>query len=123
VFANEKLDQIFDTVSHKSAAGLLLLSRRVAPLGSSGEDLQGCCARLVQRDAALRPDRVFAQPRARTAGAIKHDEHLAALWGDLDAETGTATIPVNIVPCPRGECINRSFGQLYSRHGATLSDK
>jgi hypothetical protein len=39
MLVDEELYNILDTVGHKSAAGLLLLSRRVAPLGSSGEDL------------------------------------------------------------------------------------
>jgi hypothetical protein len=121
MLADEKFNEILDAISHQATTSLLFLSRRIPPCGSGGEYLQGRCARVVQRDATVPADRIFAQPRTRSAGSIEYDEDLAALWGDLDAEARTATIPVDDILCRRRECINRALGQLQSWHGVTLS--
>jgi hypothetical protein len=56
----EELNQINDTIRHEASAGLLFLGRRISPLSSGSEYLQGCRACLVQRDTTMRADRVFA---------------------------------------------------------------
>ena len=60
MLSDEELDKILNTVGHKASAGLLFLGRRISPLSSRREYLQGCRACLVQRDATMRADRVFA---------------------------------------------------------------
>ena len=56
---DEELNKILNTVGHEASAGLLFLGRRVSPLSSGGEYLQGCRARLVQRHTTMRADRVL----------------------------------------------------------------
>ena len=45
---DEELYQIHDPIYHQTSAGLLFLGRRISPLCSSGEYLQGCRTSLVQ---------------------------------------------------------------------------
>src|SRR5262245_49616169 len=118
MLSDKTLYQIVHAVSNKSMASLLLLGSRIFTFCSSSKYLQRRYASLMQRDATIRPNRVFAQTGAGPSGAIERDEDLASLWGDLDAETWTATIPVNDVPCRRRQLIDCAFRQLHSRHRA-----
>src|SRR5262245_46689186 len=106
MLADEEFDQIIDTVRHESTTSLLLLRCRISSLCSSREDFYGCCTRLMQSDTTIWPDRVFAQTGARSSGAIEHDENLASLWGDFDAEAWAAAIPVDNILCRRCQCID-----------------
>jgi hypothetical protein len=47
--------------------------------------------------AAVGPDGIFAQLRTGAAGAVEHDEHLAALRRNLHAEAGKTSVPVDHV--------------------------
>ena len=60
---------------------------------------------------------VLAQARSSSPGSIKHNKYLAALRRDLDAEAGAAAVPVDNVLCMCRKRIDRTFGQLQSRHG------
>jgi hypothetical protein len=58
---DEELDQILDTIDHQAAACLLALRRRIPPVCSCREYLQGYRTSLVQCDATVWPYRLFAR--------------------------------------------------------------
>jgi hypothetical protein len=95
MLADEELDQIINAIDHEAAALQLLFRRRISPLGSCCENPQSRRTSLMQGDATIRPERVFAQPGSRSSGPIEHDEHFAPLGRDLDAETRAASIPID----------------------------
>jgi len=94
-FADEELDQIIDAIGHKSTSCLLFLSRRISSFCFRCKYLQCCYACLVQGYTTIWSDRIFAQPGVGRSGPIEHDKHLASLGRDLDAETRTASVPVD----------------------------
>src|SRR5262245_1245617 len=118
MLSDKTLYQIVHAVSNKSTASLLLLGSRIFTFCSSSKYLQRHYASLMQRDATIRPNRVFAQTRSSATCAIEHNENLATIRSDFYAEAGTATIPVNDVPCRRRQLIDCALGQLHSRHRA-----
>jgi len=60
MLSDKELNQILHTVGYESTTGLLLLSRRIFALYSSGEYLERCYASLMQGNATIGADRVFA---------------------------------------------------------------
>jgi len=64
MFVDKQLDQIVHAVDDESTAGLLLLGCRIFALCAGGEYLERGYASLVQGNATVRPDRVFAQTRS-----------------------------------------------------------
>src|SRR5262245_55223234 len=118
MLSDKQFDQIIHAIGNKSTASLLLFSRRVFALCSGGEYFKRCDAGLMQRHATIRADRVFAQSRSRASGAIEHNKNLTAPRGDLDAEAGTATVPINDFLGWYRQRIDRTLGELNSRHGA-----
>jgi hypothetical protein len=118
MLTHKEFDQIIDTIGHEASASLLFLGRRIPPLCPSRKDFQSCRTSLMQCDATIRSDRVFAQTGARRSGAIEHNENLASLWGDLHAEAWAATIPIDNVFWGYWERINRPLSELRSRHGS-----
>jgi len=59
MLSDKELNQILHT-RYESTAGLLLLSRRIFALYSSGEYLERCYASLMQGNATIGADRVLA---------------------------------------------------------------
>src|SRR6476661_2861235 len=122
MLSDKKLDQIIHTVDYESAAGVLLLSRRIFALCSCGEYFERSYACLVQRNATIRANRVLAQTRSRPSGSIEHDKYFASLRCDLNTEAWAAAVPVDNVVCRCRQGINGALGQLHSRHTAVLSE-
>jgi hypothetical protein len=79
VLRDEGLKQILNLVGDNPLAGCTLLSSQITSLKPRRIDLLGGDLGLVQRDMAVRPDRVLAQPGPGATGAIKDDEDLAPL--------------------------------------------
>jgi hypothetical protein len=94
---NKCLQQILDAVCHDPSFRLALLGRRIAALELGREYLLRRHPSLMKGHAPIWPDRVFAQFRAGTTGAIQHDEHLAASRRNLNAEARISCIPVDDV--------------------------
>ena len=87
---NVGLQQIIYSIGNDPLLRLPLFSGKITTLQLGGKDLLCRYLRLMKGHLAIRPDRVLAQSRASATGAIKNDEHLAALGCDLHAEAGTA---------------------------------
>lgn len=66
--------------------------------------------RLVQRDTTVGTYSVFAQSRSCAAGSVEYDKDLASLWGDFDAKSWKATVPIDDVFTGRRERVNRALG-------------
>src|ERR1700724_1294689 len=97
MLGNVGLQQIIYSIGNDPSLRLPLFSGKITTLQLGGKDLLCRYLGLMEGHAPIRPNRVLAQPRPRTAGAIKDDEHPAALGSDLHAETGTTDIPVDDV--------------------------
>src|SRR5262249_27000447 len=67
--------------------------------------------------APIRADGVLAQPRAGAAGAVEHDEYLAALGRNLHAEAGAPGVPVDRVRLRGWHRVDSALGQSDARHG------
>src|SRR5436190_5701733 len=89
--------EILDAVRHDTPLRRSFLGGWIAALELGGEHLMRGHARLMERHAAIRPDGVLAQPRSGASGAVENNEHLAAFRGDLDAEAGISSVPVDYV--------------------------
>ncbi len=97
MLGNEGLQQILDPVGYGTSFRFALLGRRIAAVELRRKHLLRPQPRLMKGYASVRTDGVFAELRSGTAGAVQHDEDLATLGRDLNAETGQASIPVDEV--------------------------
>src|SRR5215204_1045562 len=86
VLLDECINEIVDSIGHEPAPRLALLGSRITPFGSRHEHPLGLLSGDMQRDAAIGPDGVLAQPRARSSGPVEDDEHLAPRRRHLHAE-------------------------------------
>src|ERR1700730_1654585 len=94
MLGNVGLQQIIYSIGNDPSRRLPRFSGKITTLQLGGKDLLCRYLGLMKGHTAIRPDRVLAQSRASSSGAIKNDEHLAALGCDLHAEAGTADVPV-----------------------------
>jgi hypothetical protein len=97
MLGDECLQQVLDPVRYDPATCFSLLGREVASVELRCEHLLGRHPRLMERYAAVGADGIFAQPRARAAGAVEYDEYLAALRRDLHAEAGRSGVPIDYI--------------------------
>src|SRR5829696_8324017 len=86
VLLDECIDEVVDSIGDEAAPRLALLRSRITPFGSRHEHPLGLLSGDMQRDAAIGPDGVLAQPRARSSGSVEDDEHLAPRRRHLHAE-------------------------------------
>src|SRR5262245_2444366 len=111
---NEEFDHVLDPIRDQAAANLLFLTRWIPSFRSRCEDFKGCRTRLMQGNATIWSDSVFAE--TGPGPPIEHDEDFAAFGGDLHAKPWTASVPIHNILRRCGERINRTLGQIYSRH-------
>src|SRR6202022_2710353 len=95
---------------------LPLFGGKITTLKLGRKDLLCRYLGLMKGHTAIRPDRVLAQSRASATGAIKNDEHLAALGCDLHAEAGTADVPVYDVRLANRQRADIPLGHFVPRH-------
>ena len=95
--AYEDLQQILNAICYDPSLRLAFLACGIAALELGCKDLLRSYSCLMERDPSIRADGVLAQLRASAAGAVKRDEHLAALRRDLHAEAGVSGVPVDYV--------------------------
>src|SRR6202047_5303532 len=85
MLGNVGLQQIIYSIVNDPSLRLPLFGGKITTLQLGGKDLLCRYLGLMKGHTAIRPDRVLAQSRASATGAIKNDEHLAALGCDLHA--------------------------------------
>src|SRR6202035_1633472 len=91
-------------------------SGKITALKLGRKDLLCRYLGLMKGHTAIRSDRVLAQSRASDTGAIKNDEHLAALGCDLHAEAGTADVPVYDVRVANRQRVDITLGHFDAAH-------
>src|ERR1700683_5549702 len=93
-FSDEGFDQVINPIDPQTTPGLLFLLSWVPSIKSRNENLLRLRPRHRQRDAPIRANRIFAQPRAGAGHAIHNQKDLSALGRHLHAKARQAGIPV-----------------------------
>src|SRR3979490_3317259 len=120
MLGNVGLQQIIHSIGNDSSLRFPLFASRITALQLGCKDLLCGYLGLMKGHTAIRPDRVLAQSRASATGAIKNDEHLAALGCDLHAEAGTADVPVYDVRLANRQRSDINLGHFDPWHRRTL---
>src|SRR5215217_2700471 len=120
MLGNVGLQQIIYSIGNDPSLRLPLFTSGITTLQLGRKDLVCRHLGLMKGYTAIRPDRVLAQSRAGTTGAIKNDEHLAALRGDFHAEAWTTDVPVDDVRLANRQRIDITLGHFDTWHRRKL---
>jgi hypothetical protein len=97
VTSDELSHQFSHLLRPDAPLGSLPFSLRITSCGSVGQHPLSFHPGLVRRDRPILSDGVLARISTITCRSVLDEEHLAASWGELEAETLEVLVPPDLI--------------------------